>query len=225
MKRRIIRIDRDKCSGCGACAEACHEDAIRMVDGKAALTREDYCDGLGDCLPACPAEAITIEEREAAAYDADAVRRAKAERKGGCAGSRPVTFESREHAPAAEGCPGELRHWPIQIKLAPVNAPYFDGADLLVAADCTAYAYGAFHRDFIRGKAVLVGCTKLDGVDYTEKLGEIFRRNEIRSVTVTRMEVPCCGGMEYAVKRALEESEKDIPLQVVTISPRGEILD
>jgi NAD-dependent dihydropyrimidine dehydrogenase PreA subunit len=224
MKRRIIRIDEEKCIGCGACAEACHEGAIQMVNGKARLMREDYCDGLGDCLPACPAEAITFEEREAPAYDPEAVRKAKEEKACGCAGSQPKALEP-EACTCAGDMPSQLRQWPVQIKLAPVSAPFFDGADLLVAADCTAYAYGAFHRDFIRGKAVLVGCTKLDGADYSEKLTEIFRRNDIRSITVARMEVPCCGGMEYAVKRAIEESGKDIPLKVVTISIEGEILD
>ena len=211
MKRKIIRIDEEKCNGCGACAAACHEGAIQMVNGKARLTREDYCDGLGDCLPACPAGAITFEEREAPAYNAAAVNKAKRESSG-------------IPAAPANGASSELRQWPVQIKLAPINAPVYQGADLLIAADCTAYAYGAFHRDFIRGRVVLVGCTKLDGVNYAEKLSEIFRRSDIRSITVVRMEVPCCGGMEYAVRTALEDSGKDIPLQVVTLSTDGRIL-
>lgn len=211
MKRKIIRIDEEKCTGCGACAAACHEGAIQMVNGKARLMREDYCDGLGDCLPACPAGAITFEEREAPAYDAAAVRQAKRE-KGGI---------TEKHV---GGVPSALRQWPVQIKLAPLSAPVYQGADLLIAADCTAYAYGAFHRDFIRGRVVLVGCTKLDGVNYAEKLEEILRRNDIRSVTVVRMEVPCCGGMAFAVKTALEACGKEIPLQVVTISTEGNIL-
>ena len=211
MKRRIIRIDEEKCSGCGACASACHEGAIRMVDGKARLIREDYCDGLGDCLPACPAGAISFEEREAPAYDAAAVEE----------GRRAKSLEPDRPSGTSSS---ELRQWPVQIKLAPLSAPVYQGADLLVAADCTAYAYGSFHRDFIRGRVVLVGCPKLDGVDYAEKLAEIFRRNAIRSVTVARMEVPCCGGMEYAVRTALEASGKDLPMQVVTISTEGNIL-
>ena len=211
MKRRIIRIDEEKCTGCGACASACHEGAIQMVEGKARLTREDYCDGLGDCLPACPSGAITFEEREAPAYDAAAVEE-----------NRRVKPPEPDRLTGSSS--SELRQWPVQIKLAPLSAPVYREADLLVAADCTAYAYGAFHRDFIRGHTVLVGCTKLDGVNYAEKLAEIFRRNPIRSVTVARMEVPCCGGMEYAVRTALEASGKDIPMQVVTISTEGNIL-
>ena len=233
MKRRIIHIDEEKCTGCGACAEACHEGAIRMIDGVAKLTREDYCDGLGDCLPACPAGAITFEEREAPAYDEAAVLAAKAAQ--GCPGSRP-----RAVTPPPGGCPGsapvgapqatapgpsQLRQWPVQIKLAPVNAPWFDGARLLVAADCTAYAYGNFHNDFIRGRVTLVGCPKLDGVDYSEKLEAILRENDIREVTVVRMEVPCCGGLEYAVKQALQRSGKFIPWRVVTISVDGRIIE
>lgn len=223
MKRRIIRIDEEKCIGCGACAEACHEGAIQMVNGKARLMREDYCDGLGDCLPACPAEAITFEEREAPAYDAEAVR--KAREKTACDSDSSQSAEPEACVCQDGDFPSQLRQWPVQIKLAPVTAPCFHEADLLVAADCTAYAYGAFHRDFIRGRTVLVGCTKLDGVDYAEKLAEIFQRNDVRSVTVARMEVPCCGGMEFAVKKAIGESGKDIPLQVVTISIEGHILD
>ena len=213
MKRRIIRIDEEKCNGCGACAAACHEGAIQMVNGKARLTREDYCDGLGDCLPACPAGAITFEEREAPAYDGAAAENARRERSGAPA------------APGGETIPSELRNWPVQIKLVPVSSPVFQEADLLIAADCTAYACASFHRDYIRGRVVLVGCTKLDGVNYAEKLTEIFRRGDIRSITVLRMEVPCCGGMEYAVRTALEDSGKAIPLQVVTLSTEGKILD
>ena len=246
MIRRIIHIDEEKCNGCGACAEACHEGAIQMIDGKARLTREDYCDGLGDCLPNCPTGAITFEDREAPAYDEAAVRAAKAQKlterlhpAGGCPGSRP-----RAMTPPAGGCPGsmpremaaqsapaqgsvpsQLRQWPVQIKLAPVNAPWFDGAKLLIAADCTAYAYGSFHSDFIRGRVALVGCPKLDGVDYSEKLGDIIRENDIQDVTIVRMEVPCCGGLEYAAKEAIRNSGKFIPWRVVTISVDGRIID
>ena len=235
MKRRIIHIDEEKCTGCGACAEACHEGAIRMIDGVAKLTREDYCDGLGDCLPACPAGAIAFEEREAPAYDEAAARAAKAAK--GCPGSRPRAVTSPPggcpgSAPGAVGAPraaapapSQLRQWPVQIKLAPVNAPWFDGARLLVAADCTAYAYGNFHSDFIRGRVTLVGCPKLDGVDYSEKLEAILRENDIREVVVARMEVPCCGGLEHAVKQALQRSGKFIPWRVATISVDGRIVE
>lgn len=198
MIRKIIQIDEEKCNGCGACASACHEGAIGMVNGKAKLLRDDYCDGLGDCLPACPTDAITFVEREAAAYDHEAVMRNKH-------GSR-------------------LSQWPVQIKLVPVNAPYFDGAELLIAADCTAFAYGSFHEKFIRGRITLVGCPKLDQVDYAEKLTEIIRNNDIRSVLIVRMEVPCCGGLEHAAKTALENSGKIIPWSVVTITTDGRIL-
>ena len=194
MVRKIIRIDQEKCNGCGACAAACHEGAIEMVNGKAALTREDYCDGLGDCLPACPTDAISFEEREAPAYNEAAVQAAK-------------------------------RQWPVQIKLVPVHAPYFDNANLLVAADCTAYAYGNFHNEFIRNRITLIGCPKLDEGDYTEKLTQIIAGNNIKSVTVARMEVPCCGGIENAVKQALQASGKFIPWQVVTVSTDGRILE
>lgn len=216
MIRRIITIDEEKCSGCGLCAKACHEGAIDMVGGKAKLVREHYCDGLGDCLPACPEGAISFEEREAPAYDAAAVLHAK---QGGCPGAAP----ERKIAASADA-PSALGNWPVQIKLAPVNAPYFDGAALLIAADCTAYACGDFYTRFLAGRTVLVGCSKLDGVDYTGKLTQILTRNDIKSVTVVRMEVPCCGGIEYAVKTALESSGKDIPLQVITISIDGKIL-
>ena len=230
MIRRIIEIDRKKCNGCGACTAACHEGAIGMVAGKAMLLKDDYCDGLGDCLPTCPTGAITFVEREAAAYDEAAVQARKAILKnppvGGCPGSRVQTIV-REAAPAAEEGvqqPSQLRQWPVQIKLAPVQAPYFDGADLLVAADCSAYAYAGFHEKFIRGRITLIGCPKLDGVDYSEKLTEILRCNEIRSVTVVRMEVPCCGGIEHAVKTALQNSGKLLPWQVVTLSTDGRLL-
>lgn len=231
MKRKIIKIDEDKCTGCGLCAEACHEGAIGMVDGKAKLLREDYCDGLGDCLPACPTGAITFEEREAPAYDEEAVRRAKLEKQGqtlpcGCPGSqsRAIRRDTVPEAGAPVPVSSRLSQWPVQIKLVPVHAPYFDGADLLVAADCTAFAYGNFHNEFIRDRITLVGCPKLDDVDYAEKLTAILAGNEIRSLTVVRMEVPCCGGIEQAAKRALQASGKFIPWQVVTISTDGRIL-
>ncbi len=200
MKRRIIEIDREKCNGCGLCADACHEGAIGMVDGKAQLLRDDYCDGLGDCLPACPVGAITFVEREAEAYNEAAVK---------------ANLEKRKTS--------RLGNWPVQIKLAPMRAPWLDGVDLLIAADCTAYAYARFHEDFLRGRVVLVGCPKLDGMDYSVKLAHILRENDIRSVTVVRMEVPCCGGLEFAAKKALQESEKFIPWQVITIGTDGKI--
>lgn len=205
MVRKIIKIDEEKCNGCGLCADACHEGAINIVGGKAKLMREDYCDGLGDCLPACPEGAITFEEREALAYDQAAVLAAK---------EKNMSNTS-----------SQLSQWPIQIKLAPINAPYFENADLLVAADCTAYAYGNFHNDFIRNRITLIGCPKLDYVDYTEKLTQILKTNSIRSVIVVRMEVPCCGGIEIAVKNALQASGKFIPWNVTTISTDGKILD
>ena len=228
MLRRIIEIDREKCNGCGLCAKACHEGAIGMVDGKATLLREDYCDGLGDCLPACPTGAISFEEREALAYDEKAVEAAKkaASLPCGCPGSMAKSIH-REETPVCAAPvpnPSQLRQWPVQIKLAPVNAPYFNGAHLLVAADCTAYAYGNFHNDFIRSRVVLVGCPKLDMVDYSEKLTTILAQNDIQSVTCVRMEVPCCGGIEHAVRQALRASGKFIPWQVVTISTDGRIL-
>ena len=236
MKRRIIEIDQDKCNGCGACAAACHEGAIAMVDGKAKLMRDDYCDGLGDCLPACPTGAISFVEREAAAYDEQAVlanKRKKMQQEGmslpgGCPGSRMQTLRHpgpSAAAPAPAAVQSRLAQWPVQIKLVPANAPYFDGAKLLIAADCTAYAYAAFHERFIKGHITLVGCPKLDSVDYSEKLTEIIRRNNIQSVTIVRMEVPCCGGLEHAAKTALQNSGKFIPWQVVTISTDGRILD
>ena len=219
MIRRIITIDEAKCNGCGLCADACHEGAIGIVGGKARLLREDYCDGLGDCLPACPMNAIAFEEREAPAYNEAAVLAAK----------------KAKETPQPCGCPGtacqsvqplssQLQNFPVQIKLLPPNAPYLDNADLLIAADCTAYAYGNFHRDFMKNRVTLIGCPKLDMVDYSEKLTEIFKSNHIRSVTLTRMTVPCCGGLAMAVKRAIEQSGRQIPLNIVTISPNGQII-
>ena len=223
MIRKIIHIDEEKCNGCGACVLACHEGAIDLVNGKAKLMREHYCDGLGDCLPACPTGAIRFEVREAPAYDEEAVRRAKA---GGCPGaaSRTLAQEAGAQHAAQGDVPSELRQWPVQIRLATLSAPYFAGAELLVAADCAAYAYAAFHRDFIRGRVTLVGCPKLDGVDYSEKLAQILRGNDIRSVTVVRMEVPCCGGLEMAVRRALVASGRQIPCSVATISIDGRLI-
>ena len=232
MIRQIIQIDEHKCNGCGLCAKACHEAAIAIVDGKARLLRDDYCDGLGNCLPVCPTGAITFIQREAAAFDEAAVKarqqQAKAHAEGGCPGRRIRAFNAREAAsdlPANDApMPSQLRQWPVQIKLAPISAPYFSGADLLIAADCTAYAYGDFHRDFIRGHVTLIGCPKLDDVDYADKLLAILRANDIASVTVARMEVPCCGGIEYAVRRAIEASGKEIPCRVVTVSIDGRLL-
>lgn len=206
MIRKIIEINKDACNGCGACAEACHEGAIAMIDGKAKLMRDDYCDGLGDCLPTCPTGAITFVEREAAAYDEAAVTKHKE--------STPVSCDF-----------SQLKQWPVQIKLVPVKASYFENADLLIAADCTAFAYANFHRDFIKNKITVIGCPKLDNVDYSEKLTEILRQNNIKSLTIVRMEVPCCGGIEHAAKTALQTSGKFIPWQVVTISVTGQILD
>lgn len=256
MLRKIIKIDEEKCNGCGACAAACHESAIGMVDGKAKLLRDDYCDGLGDCLPACPTGAITFEEREALAYDEAAVLANKAKKEaavthvpdtkaapapsqkrppiGGCPGSRIAQFNRRSadkaateatNAACAAPLTSQLAQWPVQIKLAPLTAPYFDGAKLLIAADCTAYAYAGFHQEFMRGKVTLIGCPKLDAVDYSEKLTQIIAQNDIKSVTVVRMEVPCCGGLEHAAVTALKNSGKFIPWQVVTFSIDGRILD
>ena len=225
MLRKIIRIDEEKCNGCGLCAAACHEGAIGMVNGKARLLREDYCDGLGDCLPACPVNAITFEVREAPAYNEAAVlaaKRAKEAPPCSCPGSACQTL--RPEAAAAQAVPSCLGNFPVQIQLAPVSSPWFNGADLLIAADCTAYAYGNFHQDFIRGRVTLIGCPKLDPVQYADKLATIFIHNDIRSVTVTRMTVPCCGGLAYAVKTAIEMCGKEIPLRIVTISPDGKIL-
>lgn len=234
MIRKIIKIDEEKCSGCGACVNACHEGAIAMVDGKARLIRDDYCDGMGDCLPECPTGAITFEEREAAAYDEAAVAEHQMKKAdavpvtayGGCPGSqiREMKRMERDSTPAAQEAQGaELRNWPVQIKLAPVRAPYFSGAKLLIAADCTAYAYASFHREWMRGHVTLIGCPKLDSIDYSEKLTEMIRANDIQSVTVVRMEVPCCGGLEEAAKKALRASGKFIPWQVVTVSIDGSI--
>lgn len=247
MIRRVIHIDEDKCNGCGACVTACHEGAIGLVDGKARLMRDDYCDGLGDCLPQCPTGAITFIEREAAAYDEAAVLANKAAKEkaakephfSGCPGSMMRQFnrqagnitqnEAAEQAGGTYAAPvvpeSQLAQWPCQIKLVPVNAPYFDGAKLLIAADCTAYSYANMHQEFMKGKVTIIGCPKLDDVDYSEKLTQIISNNNIQSVTIVRMEVPCCGGLEYAAKTALQNSGKFIPWQVVTISIDGKILD
>ena len=252
MVRRVIHIDQEKCNGCGICANACHEGAIGIVDGKAQLLRDDYCDGLGDCLPTCPTGAITFVEREAAAYDEEAVRAHMERRKQEQAAGHGNAHQA-EAAPAFTDCPGsrarqivhegetdavqnetpaapfhlqsQLTNWPVQIKLAPVRAPYFNNARLLIAADCTAYAYANFHQEFLKGKVALIGCPKLDDVDYSEKLTEIIKSNEIQSVTIVRMEVPCCGGLQNAAIRALQNSGKFIPWQVVTISVDGKLLD
>ena len=250
MVRRIIEIDQEKCNGCGICANACHEGAIGIVDGKAQLLRDDYCDGLGDCLPTCPTGAITFVEREAAAYDEEAVRAHMERRKQEQAAGHGNAHQA-EAAPAFTGCPGsrarqivhegetdavqnetpaapfhlqsQLTNWPVQIKLVPTRAPYFDGAELLIAADCTAFAYADFHSRFLAGRVCLIGCPKLDGVDYTGKLAEILRDNSIRSVTVLRMEVPCCGGLEMAARRAVEQCGKDMPWQVCTVHIDGTV--
>lgn len=253
MVRQIIHIDEDKCNGCGACAHACHEGAIEMVNGKAHLMRDDYCDGMGDCLPQCPTGAITFTQREAAAYDEAAVEEHKKARQAAC-DSAPAQQDKKEPAPSAApfhpGCPGhqmrqfqrsndaapqpsgstctpqsQLAQWPVQIQLVPVNAPYFDGAKLLIAADCTAYAYAGMHQEFMRGRVTLIGCPKLDDVDYSEKLTQIIQTNNIQSVTVVRMQVPCCGGLEHAAITALKNSGKFLPWQVVTISLDGKILE
>ena len=251
MIRQIIKIDEEKCTGCGICVTACHEGAIAMVDGKAKLIRDDYCDGLGNCLPACPTGAITFEEREALPYDEAAVMANMQQAEEACAqaatltiagpvqggghacscpGSRSKTIQRSSQETAAANQPSQipqsqLRQWPVQIKLVPVHAPYFDGANLLIAADCCAFAYGNFHQEFIRNRITLVGCPKLDDVDYTEKLTAIIANNNIKSMMVVRMEVPCCGGIEHAAKRALQASGKFIPWQVVTISTDGRIVE
>ena len=244
MIRTIVHFDEEKCNGCGLCANACQEGAIGIVNGKAKLLRDDYCDGLGNCLPACPTNAISFVEREAAAFDEEAVKMAMAEK---AAKKEAEEMAEKLGTPKFTGCPGsmaraierksvntdnsavggkiesELRQWPVQIKLVPTQAPYFEGAKLLIAADCTAYAYANFHQDFIRGKVVLVGCPKLDSVDYSEKLEEIIQSNNISSMTVVRMEVPCCGGLEMAAKKALQNSGKFIPWQVVTVTVDGRL--
>ena len=236
MVRRIVEINEELCNGCGACASACHEGAIAMIDGKARLIKDDYCDGLGDCLPACPTNAISIIEREAEAYDEAAVQENKKKKMqamgqapvGGCPGSRMRQLERKpaeENQNAGSPVSSQLRQWPVQIKLAPVNAPYFDGAKLLIAADCTAFAYANLHQEFMKGKITLIGCPKLDDIDYSEKLTQVITGNNIQSVTIARMEVPCCGGLEAATKTALQNSGKFIPWQVVTISVDGNILE
>lgn len=238
MKRKIIKIDENKCNGCGLCADACHEGAIKIIDGKAKLIRDDYCDGLGDCLPVCPTEAITFEEREAAAYDKEAVEenlRRKNEEKlpCGCPGTHSKKINRGELESKTsitkntkdEFIGSYLSQWPVQIKLVPINAPYFDNANLLIAADCTAFAYGNFHSDFIKNHVTLIGCPKLDSNDYSEKLTEIIKNNNIKSIKVVRMEVPCCQGIENAVITALKNSGKMIPWQVNVVSIDGRILD
>lgn len=240
MKRKIITIDEEKCNGCGLCVDACHEGALQLINGKARLVSESYCDGLGDCLPECPAGAITMEEREALAYDEEAVKKHMADRYNplpdklacGCPSTQARSIERNDTdaatpAPAAgHNTPAsQLRQWPCQIKLVPVNAPYFDHAHLLVAADCTAFAYANFHNDFMRNKITIIGCPKLDDTDYTDKLSEILKAHEIKSVTVLRMEVPCCGGIVNAVKQALVNSGKMIPWGIVTITTDGRIVE
>lgn len=239
MIRKIIRIDKDKCNGCGACASACHEGAIDIINGKAELVREHFCDGLGDCLPECPTGAISFEEREAPEYDEKAVKEAQKKILAknqtmathvGCPGSKSMQIQRKETSETKKLSSNadqvsSLQNWPVQIKLAPVNAPYFNDAKLLIAADCTAYAYASFHQDFIRNKITLIGCPKLDQIDYSEKLTAIIQNNNIQSVTIVRMEVPCCGGLEMAAKKALQNSGKFIPWQVVTISIDGKILE
>lgn len=231
MIRKIIKIDAEKCNGCGACMDACHEEAIIIVNGKAKLLRDDYCDGLGNCLPSCPMNAISFEEREAASYDDEAVQARLKLKKycnsvaSSCPGNKAISIEKEFPLDPISGAienSSQLRQWPIQIKLVPVNAPYFNNAHLLIAADCTAFAYGDFHNRFMSGKVTLIGCPKLDNVDYSDKLTEIIQNNSIQSITLVRMEVPCCMGMENYVKRALQS--KSIPLHIVTISHTGKII-
>lgn len=234
MIRKIIKIDEEKCNGCGACANACHEGAIDMVNGKAKLMRENFCDGFGDCLPSCPTGAITFEEREALEYDEVAVKESQMKKEnlhmehhqGGCPGSRFMSFEREEEDILQNIKPvSRLNQWPVQIKLLPTTAPFYDGAKLLIAADCTAYAYANMHEDFMKGKVTLIGCPKLDDIDYTDKLTEIIKNNDVQGVTIVRMEVPCCGGLQVAAQTALRKSGKFIPWQVVTISRDGRIID
>ena len=230
MIRKIIKIDEEKCNGCGLCAKACHEGAIEMIDGKAKLTRQDYCDGLGDCLPACPTNAISFEEREAPEYNEEAVKKAKVKKIAqklpcGCPGTQSKAIKRERTENSKANLSSQLSQWPCQIKLVPVNAPYFENANLLIAADCTAFAYGNFHEEFIRNHITLIGCPKLDEGDYAEKLTEIIKNNNVKSVKIVRMEVPCCGGIENAAKRALQSSGKFIPWQVITITTDGKILE
>lgn len=231
MLREIIKIDAEKCNGCGICAEACHEGAIGMVNGKAKLLREEYCDGLGDCLPGCPVNAISFEEREAAAYDEEAVKEHMEKQNqisaGGCPGANAHLIKRKAVAEPVtmQENPSRLQQWPVQIKLVPERAPYFENANLLIAADCAAYAYANFHSDFMRGKVTVIGCPKLDAVDYSEKLTAILANSNIKSLTVVRMEVPCCGGIENAAVTALKNCGKMIPWQVVTLTTDGRIAE
>ena len=231
MIRKIIKIDSEKCNGCGACAAACHEGAIEMIDGRAVLTREDYCDGLGDCLPACPTDAISFEEREAPEYNEAAVLEAKAKKAAHactghtCPGSMASPIKRESVRARSAPCQSRLMQWPCQIKLVPINAPYFDRANLLKARDCAAYAYGSFHDDFMKNHITLIGCPKLDEGDYADKLTEIIKHNNVKSVKVVRMEVPCCGGIENAVKKALMNSNKFIPWQIITLTTDGRVIE